>query len=88
MFRVRAEGVSVAVEIWAVPPAGLGEILLREPPGLCVGKVKLASGEVVLGVLAEAILCEQQRRSPNSAAGAATWRRRFKSRNFNPKNNL
>lgn len=60
MFRVREGGVSVALELWAVPPAGLGTILQQEPPGLCLGKVKLASGEIVLGVLAEAILCEGQ----------------------------
>jgi hypothetical protein len=61
MYRVPTGGVSVPVELWNVPPAGLGEILQKEPPGLCIGKVKLASGEEVLGVLAEAILCEGQR---------------------------
>ena len=44
-----------------VPAAGLGAILLQEPPGLSIGKVKLANGEEVLGVLAEPILCEGQR---------------------------
>ncbi len=61
MVRVREGGVAVAVEVWAVPPAGLAEVLLREPPGLSIGKVKLSDGEVVLGVLAEPILCEGQR---------------------------
>jgi glutamine phosphoribosylpyrophosphate amidotransferase len=61
MFRVAQGGVSVAVEVWSVPAVGLGAILLQEPPGLAIGKVKLASGEEVLGVLAEAILCEGQR---------------------------
>ena len=61
MVRVREGGVAVAVEVWAVPPAGLAEVLLREPPGLSIGKVKLFDGEVVLGVLAEPILCEGQR---------------------------
>jgi hypothetical protein len=61
MLRVREGGVSVALELWAVPPAGLGGILSQEPPGLCIGKVKLACGEEVLGVLAEQILCEGQR---------------------------
>ena len=31
MVRVREGGVAVAVEVWAVPPAGLAEVLLREP---------------------------------------------------------
>jgi hypothetical protein len=59
MLRVPRGGVSVAVEIWAMPLAGLGLVLQSEPPGLCIGKVRLADGEEVLGVLGEAILCEQ-----------------------------
>jgi gamma-glutamylcyclotransferase (GGCT)/AIG2-like uncharacterized protein YtfP len=61
MYRVAAGGVSVAVEVWSVPTAGLAEILVKEPAGLCIGKVRLADGEEVLGVLAEAILCDGQR---------------------------
>ncbi len=61
MYRVREGGVSVAVEIWVVPPAGLASILLKEPAGLSIGKAKLIHGEEVLGVLAEPILCEGQR---------------------------
>ena len=61
MVRVANGGVAVAVEVWAVPPAGLATILLKEPPGLSIGKVKLSDGEEVLGVLGEPILCEGQR---------------------------
>ena len=61
MVRVSEGGTSVVVEVWAVPPAGLAEILLKEPPGLSIGKVSLLSGDEVLGVLAEPILCEGQR---------------------------
>jgi hypothetical protein len=61
MVRVAEGGVSIALEVWAVPTAGLATILLQEPPGLCIGKVKLADGEEVLGVLGEPILCEGQR---------------------------
>ncbi|MEI6712576.1 MAG: glutamyl-tRNA amidotransferase [Verrucomicrobiota bacterium] len=61
MFRVASGGVSVAVEVWAVPPAGLGAILAGEPPGLSIGKVMLRESGEVLGVLAEPILCEGQR---------------------------
>jgi len=60
MVRVDTGGVAVAVEIWAVPPAGLASILLKEPPGLSIGKVKLADGMEVLGVLGEPLLCEGQ----------------------------
>jgi gamma-glutamylcyclotransferase (GGCT)/AIG2-like uncharacterized protein YtfP len=61
MLRVATGGVAVAVEVWSVPPAGLASILLKEPPGLSIGKVKLADGSVVLGVLGEPILCEGQK---------------------------
>ena len=61
MIRVATGGVAIAVEVWEVPAAGLSEILLREPPGLCIGKVRLADGEVVLGVLGETVLCEGKR---------------------------
>ncbi|HUA67516.1 MAG TPA: hypothetical protein VMA13_03115 [Candidatus Saccharimonadales bacterium] len=61
MVRVTDGGVAVAVEIWAVPLAGLAIILLKEPPGLSIGKVKLADGSEVLGVLGEPILCEGQK---------------------------
>ena len=60
MVRVREGGVSVSVEVWSVPCVGLASVLLQEPPGLSIGKVTLSDGEVVLGVLAEPILCEGQ----------------------------
>ena len=60
MFRVASGGVPVAVEVWSVPPDGLASILLKEPPGLSIGKVSLLSGDEILGVLAEPILCEGQ----------------------------
>jgi hypothetical protein len=61
MVRVSAGGVSVAVEVWSVPAAGLASILLNEPPGLSIGKVRLNDGSEVLGVLGEPILCEGQK---------------------------
>ncbi|PSN13592.1 glutamyl-tRNA amidotransferase [filamentous cyanobacterium CCT1] len=61
MVRVSQGGVAVALEVWQVPPAGLVQVLLQEPPGLSIGKVTLATGETVLGVLGEPVLCEGQR---------------------------
>lgn len=61
MYRVTGEGASIALEIWDVPAAGLISVLENEPPGLCVGKVRLANGETVLGVLGEPYLCEGMR---------------------------
>ena len=61
MYRVGSGGISVAVEVWSVPVEGLASILIKEPAGLSIGKVMLVSGEEMLGVLAEPILCEGQR---------------------------
>lgn len=62
MIRVSdGTGVRVAVEVWSVPAAGLASILLSEPPGLSVGKVRLDDGSIVLGVLGEPALVEGQR---------------------------
>ncbi len=61
MLRVKEGGRAIAVEVWAVPFEGLGKILLQEPPGLAIGKVRLHTGDEVLGVLGEPYLCEGQR---------------------------
>lgn len=61
MMRVSTGGSAIAVEVWKVPLAHLGTILLQEPAGLCIGQVRLADGEDVLGVLGEAILCASGR---------------------------
>ncbi|HLO48080.1 MAG TPA: glutamyl-tRNA amidotransferase [Kamptonema sp.] len=61
MVRVGKGGVAIAVEVWAIPAPAISQILLKEPPGLCIGKVRLADGEEVLGVLGEPILCEGKR---------------------------
>ena len=59
MLRVTdGTGVKVTVEVWSVPSAGLAGILLNEPPGLCIGKVRLEDGSTVLGVLGEPALVQ------------------------------
>ena len=57
----RAAARASRVELWDVPLAGLASILHTEPAGLCIGKVMLKDGTVVLGVLGEPFLCEGQR---------------------------
>jgi hypothetical protein len=59
MMRVRAGGVAVAVEVWAVPAAGVSAVLMEEPPALAIGKVVLADGAELLGVVGEPWLCEE-----------------------------
>jgi gamma-glutamylcyclotransferase (GGCT)/AIG2-like uncharacterized protein YtfP len=61
MVRVAQGGSAIAVEVWDVPAGELAAILLAEPSGLCVGKVRLADGEETLGVLGEPVLCKGQR---------------------------
>jgi hypothetical protein len=61
MMRVASGGDVIALEVWAIPAANISTILLQEPPGLCIGKVALADGEEVLGVVGEAVLCEGQK---------------------------
>ncbi len=60
MLRVSQDGQAIALEIWSITPAALGDILLSEPAGLCIGKIVLADGQEVLGVLGEPFLCEGQ----------------------------
>ena len=55
------QAVSVAVEVWQVPAAGLASVLMKEPEGLSVGKVTLSDGEVVLGVIGEPELVRGQK---------------------------
>jgi gamma-glutamylcyclotransferase (GGCT)/AIG2-like uncharacterized protein YtfP len=61
MIRVLSGGSAIAVEVWAVPPAGVAHILTHESAGLCIGRVRLADGEEVFGVLGEPALVEGQR---------------------------
>ena len=61
MLRVKVGGAAVALELWDVASAGLVQILANEPSGLCVGRVMLADGREVLGVLAEPYLVDGQR---------------------------
>ena len=76
MIRVREGGAAIALEVWSVPPEGLATILLREPPGLSIGKVRLEDGSETLGVLGEPALCEGQR----EITGYGGWRAYLASR--------
>lgn len=58
MMRCQTGGRAIALEIWALPSAAIATILEQEPPGLCIGRITLADGESLLGVLGEAYLCE------------------------------
>lgn len=60
MIRTTTGGTAVALELWDVPGDGVVKILESEPPGLSVGKVLLADGTHVLGVLGEPFIVEHE----------------------------
>jgi hypothetical protein len=70
MLRVATGGAAIAVEVWDVPPVGLADILIKEPAGLCIGKVEFDEGSETLGVLGEMALCDGQR----EITGYGGWR--------------
>ncbi len=70
MIRVIDGGAAIVVEVWSVPAEGLATILVNEPAGLCIGKVMLADGSEVLGVLGEPAICEGQK----DITAAGGWR--------------
>lgn len=61
MLRSSNGGNSVVVEIWEIDPNGLLEVLSKEPPGLCLGKIELLDNSNVFGILSEPWLCEGQK---------------------------
>ena len=60
MQRDEAAGAAIRLEVWEISPAGLFQVLQREPPGLCIGRVEMENGELVFGVLAGPYLCAGQ----------------------------
>ena len=54
LLRVAAgQGVSVALEIWALPAAGFGRFVASVPSPLSIGTVTLADGRGLKGFLVE-----------------------------------
>jgi gamma-glutamylcyclotransferase (GGCT)/AIG2-like uncharacterized protein YtfP len=61
MLRVAEGGASIVVEVYELSTRGFTAVLQREPAGLSVAHVRLIGGEILLGVVAEQILCEHRR---------------------------
>ena len=70
MYRVETGGNEISVEVWDMDSDGLVSVLEKEPAGLCIGKITLSDGVVMLGVLGEAIICQGQR----EITGYGGWR--------------
>ena len=71
MMCASTGGEAIALEVWRMPAEGLVTVLSEEPPGLCIGKVRLANDDTILGVLGEPFLCEGKR----EITGFGGWRR-------------
>ncbi len=62
MFKdTSLNGNNISLEIWELDGDALTLILKNEPPGLCMGKVELADGSTVLGVLGETYIFSNQK---------------------------
>jgi len=61
MIRTIEPSSQVELEVWELPLAAFATVLSNEPAGLSIGKVKLADGSEVLGVLGEPWLVDGQR---------------------------
>ncbi|MCJ7733919.1 MAG: hypothetical protein MUP11_05160 [Anaerolineales bacterium] len=58
MLRDETEGVKISLEIWELSPEGLLDVVEKEPPGLCLGKIELLDETWIFGVLGEPYLCD------------------------------
>ncbi len=58
MVRAESGGSGIAIELWELSTEGILQLLSGEPKGLCLGKVILADGRIVLGILAETHILE------------------------------
>ncbi len=72
MFEVAAGGVSVAGELYRVPDAVWRRVEAGEPAGLYRGRVRLADGREVLGILYPRELAEGRHRDISEYGD---WRR-------------
>ncbi|WP_344895815.1 allophanate hydrolase-related protein, partial [Nonomuraea antimicrobica] len=61
LVRVAEDGAPIEVEVWELPPDGLGSLLAEVPRPLALGQVELADGSMVTG-----FVC-----TPEGLAGAA-----------------
>jgi hypothetical protein len=58
MIHSEQDGTGIEVELWELPARGIVQLLLGEPEGLCLGRITLSDGRVVLGILAESYILE------------------------------
>jgi gamma-glutamylcyclotransferase (GGCT)/AIG2-like uncharacterized protein YtfP len=71
MFEVGEGGVAIEGELYAVPPAVWRRVETGEPPGLYLGRVQLADGQEVRGILYPRALAENVHRDISAFGG---WR--------------
>lgn len=65
MLRDEESGDSITLEIWELSIEGLISVLMKEPPGLCIGRVEMENHELIFGVLAEPYITEGRKEITN-----------------------
>ena len=79
MLRIGAgAGSSIELEVWALSAAAFGKFVAAIPPPLSIGTVRLADGRGVKGFIVEPADIGARAISPPSAAGARSWRKRWR----------
>ncbi|MGF1887883.1 glutamyl-tRNA amidotransferase [Photobacterium profundum] len=83
MIRTKERNNSVELEVWELPMEAFASVLSNEPAGLSIGKVKLADGTDILGVLGEPWLVEGKLEITEMGG----WRQytEAKKQNYSPK---
>ncbi|MBS0484557.1 MAG: glutamyl-tRNA amidotransferase [Proteobacteria bacterium] len=69
-----SSGGQISLEIWDIDSFNIGELLIREPAGLSIGKILLADNREVLGVLGESYLCEGKQETTHFGGGGGNTR--------------
>jgi allophanate hydrolase len=53
MVRTSGDGAAIEVEVWRLPVAQYGRLVMQVPAPLCIGTLELADGSLVQGFLCE-----------------------------------
>ncbi len=58
IYVTDGSGAAIALEVWDIPVAGLGEFVRQIPPPLGIGTVRLADGSTVKGFICESYIAD------------------------------
>jgi hypothetical protein len=77
MLRDEGKGTQIDVEIWEIPLEGLVEVLKKEPPGLCLGKIELQDNKWEFGILGEPYICEAREEISHWGGWRSFWTSKY-----------